>query len=180
MVDATTKLFLIPHVKTDQAEALMQGQGRKGPHITAIRCVGLPDAGQWMKCTAPGLSKAHESFFRWGYPFPPRDGCYYDNWTPQELAVYASTPTTEKKWLLILGSSKIRGVFLSAVDHLVKGIGGQFEGIVICWGRMDVEVGHLRITYQDFRAPTRIPWPLPKDGLTECHGKNVSVDGFLS
>lgn len=131
-----------------------------------------------MKCTASGLSKAHESCFRWGYTFRPTEGCYYDNWTSQELAAYATTPTTEKKWLLILGSSKIRGVFLSAVDHLIKGIGGQFEGIQKCWGRMDVEVGHLRITYQDFRAPTRIAWPLAKDRLTECHGENVAVDGM--
>lgn len=97
------------------------------------------------------------------------------------MAVYAGDKERPKQWILVLGASVIRGVFLSAVDHLVNGKRGEFEGISKCWGRLDVEVGNIRLTYQDFRASWYTPFPLPTGPgeHSQCHDDRVaSIDGY--
>lgn len=105
--------------------------------------------------------------------------CYYENWTPFDLKAFASRPSQEDKWILIMGTSRIRGVFLSAIDHLINGKQGEFKGIDKCWGRMDVEVGKIRLTYQDFRALGYSTWPLPTNSRITCHNANVVVTDDL-
>ena len=128
------------------------------------RCGGLPDArGVWYKCaTAPGLPLPNECL-RWGYAFRPNHGrCYYEAWTPRDLVAYATNSSLPKQWILVAGTSRLRGVFLSLADHLLEGQRGEFEAISKCWGRMDVEVGSLRLTFQDFRAQDIFGrWPIP-------------------
>jgi hypothetical protein len=79
----------------------------------------------------------------------------------------------------VVGTSRIRGVFLSAADHLLAGRRGEFEAISKCWGRMDVEVGNLRLTFQDFRAQDIIgKWPIPEERRRfQCHNdRQASYD----
>lgn len=127
------------------------------------RCGGLPDGrGVWYKCaTAPGLPLPSECL-RWGYTFRPNHGrCYYEAWTPRDLVAYATNSSLPKQWIVVAGTSRLRGVFLSLADHLLEGQRGEFEAMSKCWGRMDVEVGSLRLTFQDFRAQDIFGrWPL--------------------
>eukprot|EP00906_Rhabdomonas_costata_P017123 RCo024652 len=51
-----------------------------------------------------------------------------------------------------MGSSKIRGVFLSAVDLLINRLGAGLDTLHKCWGRMDVQLGNVRLSYVDVRA----------------------------
>ena len=149
------------------------------------RCVGLPDRGRWMRCSAPGLARPEECL-RWGHIFRPGathdDECFYENWRTEDLATYATTTEKKKEWIVVMGTSRLRGVFLSAADHLVVGKHGEFASITNCWGRMDVEMGNLRLTYQDYRALTVAPWPLrgPDEPRTfQCHAdKQATFDGM--
>jgi len=61
---------------------------------------------------------------------------------------------TSNVWILVLGSSTDRGIFLSLVDQLLAGEQKQrFAEAEIekCWGHYDVTRGGVRLTYQDFR-----------------------------
>jgi len=145
------------------------------------RCQGLPDArGLWYKCaTARGLPHPEECL-RWGYSFRPNNGsCFYENWTPRDLLTYATNASQPKQWILIVGTSRVRGLFLSAADHLLDGRRGEFAAAMgKCWGRMDVDMGNVRLTFQDFRGPGILPWPLHDDEKRfQCHGdKQTSYD----
>lgn len=54
-------------------------------------------------------------------------------------------------WLLVLGDSVYRGIFLMLVDMmLAKGQKDNLSESVIqkCWGYADIRLGNLRLTYQ--------------------------------
>ena len=78
-----------------------------------------------------------------------------------------------------MGTSRVRGVFLSTVDHLIRSSPGEFSGIIKCWGRIDVQIGHFKLTYQDYRYHRFAQYPLPSEdeSVKECHGENVVIDG---
>jgi hypothetical protein len=140
----------------------------------------LPDSGQWFRCTTPGLFQSQECL-RWGYTFRPST-CYYENWRATDLQSYATAApgTTKKQWIVVMGSSRIRGVFLSAVDQILDGRRGELASISKCWGRMDVQIGsNLRLTYQDFRGLTIVQkWPLrdPAAGRSfQCHDDHIAT-----
>lgn len=59
---------------------------------------------------------------------------------------------------------------------LLDGKPADFLSIGKCWGRIDVTLGTLRLTFQDFRAPANLPWPLPTpdNDILECHGEHVA------
>lgn len=57
----------------------------------------------------------------------------------------------EQTWLLVLGDSVFRGIFLTLVDMVLgKGQKANIKQSVLqkCWGYADVQVGSLRVTYQ--------------------------------
>lgn len=139
------------------------------------RCEGLPDTGgMWLKCaSAHGLSHPEECM-RWGYSFRPNHGsCFYENWTPRDLLAYATEASQPNQWILIVGTSRIRGLFLSAADHLLDGRRGEFEAAMgRCWGRMDVEIGNIRLTFRDFRSQDILSWPQEAGQHFQCHGDN--------
>ena len=145
------------------------------------RCSGLPDSrGVWYKCaTAPGLPLPSECL-RWGYTFRPNHGrCYYEAWTPRDLVTYATNASLPKRWILVAGTSRVRGVFLALADHLLAGRRGEFAAIAKCWGRLEVEVGSLRLTFQDYRAQDILrKWPLPEtEKRFKCHNdKRATYD----
>lgn len=129
-----------------------------------------------MRCTTADLPAPY-ACLRWGWTFRPHEGCYYDNWHRHELAAYATSDSTPWQWIVFAGTSKLRGAFLSAVDHLVKSNPGDFSGIEKCWGRMDVQIGHLKLTYLDFRFHAFANYPLPseKQQMFTCHGDNIAL-----
>jgi hypothetical protein len=147
--------------------------GRLMNVLPSRRCSGLPSSGKWMRCSSKHISSPLECL-RWGWTFRASDdGCYFDNWKYKDLEAYSSSDKTESKWIVFLGTSRIRGVFLSLLDHLVNGKQRMFLKIHQCWGRIDVTVGKIRITYQDFRGLTSLKWPLPgkQMDIVECHGE---------
>jgi len=143
------------------------------------RCSGLPLSGKWMRCSDPDLPVPQECL-RWGWTFRPDNGCYYDQWRPRDLAQYSSSPDTPRQWIVFLGNSVLRGMFLAAADHLVNGTDGVFKDVSKCWGRVDIRFGHIRLTYVDFRAPIYTRWPLPTEEKNQigCHGSRLVDNGF--
>ena len=95
----------------------------------------------------------------------------------QQSQGYERKLTSEKQWIVYAGTSRLRGVFLAAVDHLIGGKSGEFAQIDKCWGRMDVELGTLRLTYQD---DSLYPLRTPNEPRTfQCHNtKQVTFDGI--
>jgi hypothetical protein len=118
-----------------------------------------------------------EECLRWGYSFRPNRGsCFYENWTPRDLLAYATDASQPKQWILIAGTSRIRGLFLSAADHLLDGRRGEFAATMgKCWGRMDVEMGNVRLTFQDMRAPGLLRWPLGEGRRFQCHDEKQTT-----
>lgn len=147
----------------------------------------MDTSGLWMRCASLPLLAAHHCL-RWGWTFRPRNGCYYEDWKPLELAALASSSGSRlsrpqeadnhepSRWIVFLGLSRIRGVFFSAVDTLLDGKAGDFVSIGKCWGTIDVRVGTLRLTFQDFRAPTLVndPPPTSENDIVECHGDRIA------
>lgn len=98
---------------------------------------------------------------RYGWVFQPRT-CVMDTFSYDDLMYLASSE--QPTWLLVLGSSIHRGVFLTLVDMiLAEGQKDKLGQSVIqkCWGYAEVRVGNLRVTYQ-----VRVPWSPPKDAWT--------------
>ena len=60
----------------------------------------------------------------------------------------------KETWLLVVGGSVQRGVFLALVDMILEHDQktNLKESIIQkCWGYADVQVGNLRVTYQVLR-----------------------------
>eukprot|EP00903_Cladosiphon_okamuranus_P015287 g14126.t2 len=60
----------------------------------------------------------------------------------------------EQTWLLILGNSVFRGLYLTLVDMILRqDQKGDLRSSALqkCWGYADFQVGNLRVTYQDMR-----------------------------
>lgn len=85
---------------------------------------------------------------RHGWMFQPRT-CALDAFSYDDLMHLASSE--EPSWLLVLGGSVQRGVFLTLVDMVLAE--GQKDDLIRsaigkCWGYGEVRVGNLRVTYQ--------------------------------
>ena len=94
------------------------------------------------------LASAKHGVARDGWVFQPKT-CVHDAFSYDDLMLLASLEETT--WLLVLGSSIQRGVFLTLVDMvLAQGQKDDMDSSVIakCWGYADITVGNLRITYQ--------------------------------
>eukprot|EP00903_Cladosiphon_okamuranus_P020050 g18416.t1 len=112
----------------------------------------LPDSfwrpGTWVSSNI--ASPAH-GVTRCGWVFQPKT-CVLDTFSYEDLMYVASAE--QPTWLLVLGSSIQRGVFLMLVDMiLAEGQKDELESSTIqkCWGYAEVRVGNLRVTYQDMR-----------------------------
>lgn len=94
------------------------------------------------------LASPTHGVMRNGWVFQPRR-CVYDTFTNQDLLLLASLQ--EETWILVLGGSVKRGVFLTLVDMvLAQGQKDDLKRSVLqkCWGYANVRVGNLRLTYQ--------------------------------
>lgn len=101
--------------------------------------------GTWLSSR---LASTTNGVIRNGWVFQPKT-CVYDTFTYEDLILLASLH--EETWILVLGSSVQRGVFLSLVDMaLAQGQKEDLAGSVLqkCWGHANVRVGNLRLTFQ--------------------------------
>lgn len=102
--------------------------------------------GTWLSSNV--ASSAH-GVLRNGWVFQPRT-CVYDTFSYEDLMRLGALED-EPTWILILGGSVQRGVFLALVDMVVaQGQKDQIGNSVVakCWGYADIQVGNLRLTYQ--------------------------------
>lgn len=102
-------------------------------------------AGSWV---SSNLASPKHGVLRDGWVFQPKD-CAYEAFSYDDLMLLAGQE--EPTWLLALGNSILRGVFLTLVDMaLAKGQKDAFPTSVLakCWGFSDVRIGNLRLTYQ--------------------------------
>ncbi|CAM9809757.1 unnamed protein product [Ectocarpus sp. 6 AP-2014] len=103
-------------------------------------------SGTWL---SSNIASAAHGVMRNGWVFQPKS-CVFDTFSYEDLMLLASLDG-EPTWLLVLGGSVQRGVFLTLVDMVLAA--GQKQDIrssVIqkCWGYADVRVGNFRLTYQ--------------------------------
>lgn len=134
------------------------------------RCSNLPWEGVWYKCSSNLLPKESKCL-REGYMFKPHD-CYYENWNSLDLRSLSKSP--KKFWIVIVGASVIRGVFLMMLDHLIGDRDFNMWPIHKCWGRMDVTIGNIKLTYQDVRY---FAYANDYDyDHIECHGNKEAID----
>lgn len=102
-------------------------------------------AGSWV---SSALASPKHGVLRDGWVFQPKE-CAYEAFSYDDLMALAGLE--EPTWLLALGNSILRGVFLTLVDMaLAKGQKDAFPTSVLakCWGFSDVRIGNLRLTYQ--------------------------------
>lgn len=101
--------------------------------------------GTWV---SSNLASATHGVMRDGWVFQPKT-CVYDAFFYEDLMLLAELE--DPTWLLVLGGSIQRGVFLTIVDMaLAKGQKDNFHSSALakCWGFADIHIGNLRITYQ--------------------------------
>jgi len=143
-------------------------------HLPTKICTTVDQpTGRWIKCSAAGISASN--CLRDGWVFVP-DKCHHDVSHPSSIlkrARKARPDITKPLWIVFLGSSIERGTVHAMVDiiggvqfdtdkskHLrtsIFGNGTRDEpgkgSSLKCWGWFDVQVGHLRLSYSDFRTP---------------------------
>ena len=120
----------LPLCGTDEQEDMMESFWRPGTWLSSR------------------LASATHGVIRNGWVFQPKT-CVYDTFTYEDLVLLASL--REETWILVLGSSVQRGVFLTLVDMaLEQGQKDDLSQSVLqkCWGNANVRVGNLRLTFQ--------------------------------
>ena len=106
---------------------------------------GFWKPGTWVSSS---IASSKHGVTRDGWVFQPKN-CVHDTFSYDDLMLLASL--SEPTWLLVLGGSIQRGVFLTLVDMiLAQGQKDDMRTSIIdkCWGYADVTVGNLRVTYQ--------------------------------
>ena len=101
--------------------------------------------GSWI---SSNIASAKHGVLRDGWVFQPQS-CVLETFSYEDLILLATLE--EPTWLLAVGNSVLRGVYLTLVD-LVLGRGQKDElgtsVIEKCWGFADIRIGNLRLTYQ--------------------------------
>ena len=67
------------------------------------------------------------------------------------------------------------------MEHLLQRRGkGFMELINKCWGREDVELGNIRLTYQDFRILSNPQYPRVTASTNKltCHGTRSAINQY--
>lgn len=101
--------------------------------------------GSWVSSK---IASAEHGVLRDGWVFQPKT-CVHDTFSYDDLMHLARLK--EEAWLLAVGNSILRGVFLSLVDMvLAQGQKDNLSTSILrkCWGFADVRIGSLRLTYQ--------------------------------
>jgi hypothetical protein len=129
--------------------------------------------GRWVKCEAANIKQ--ENCLLDGWVFVPHE-CRYLVLSPEAVLSRSKIARSSLKrplWIAFLGSSIARGTFHSMVDRMTgirfEASSNEFVRDAIfntpstkqnkpgegstrkCWGWSDVQVGHLRMSFSDFR-----------------------------
>ncbi|KAJ8051085.1 hypothetical protein HOLleu_04522 [Holothuria leucospilota] len=117
---------------------------------------------------------------RSGWVFQPKI-CSFDIFTQEELTIAAAS--SEPRSIVILGSSTERGIFLSLVDLILSDrekVHFNVSDFGKCWGFAELQVGSLRIIYQDFRIEhARISHFQGENNFTvTCHNEKKVSQGY--
>ncbi|CAM9904286.1 unnamed protein product, partial [Scytosiphon promiscuus] len=118
-------------------------------------------------------ANAEHGVLRDGWVFQPSD-CVHDTFNHSDIMLLAGLE--EPTWLLVAGNSVQRGVFQTLVDlALAAGQKDEFDTSVIkkCWGMADVQIGQLRLTYQDLRL---YEIGQASGDSTVCHGEKLAAN----
>jgi len=123
--------------------------------------------GDWL---GPDFKLPNKIRTGWTFVPSPKMNCKLETFSHNELQ---NIP--KKKKIFVLGSSILRGVFLSMVDLLL----GRREKEMLmqsvigkCWGRAKVSKGNLELMYQDFRSKN-FEDPLDPPYIT-CHNDKLA------
>lgn len=103
------------------------------------------EPGTWVSSK---LASAEHGVTRNGWVFQPKT-CVHDTFTYDDIMLLASLE--EETWLLVVGGSVQRGLFLTLVDMMLAAEQKMNLGKSVvqkCWGYADIRVGNLRVTYQ--------------------------------
>lgn len=134
--------------------------------------------GDWI---GPSLQQPENpNILRTGWSFIPSNemNCTIETYSQDDIY-----DISEKKSIVILGSSIDRGIFLSLVDNLLTiEEKVHFEKSVVgkCWGQAIIRKGNLKLMYQDFRT---IRFGVPgkdNDNYYECNNDKVAVDHLVN
>ena len=123
-----------------------------------------------------------KNWLRTGWRFlpSPEMNCRIEAFSTEDLLSIPPGLDGKEKSIMVIGTSVMRGVFLSMADLLLPfGEKRYFAPSVIgkCWGRAHVKKGNLRLMYQDFRVGEfEKPGENGAD-LVECHNDMIAKEG---
>ena len=139
-----------------------------------------PDLERYLNWSVSG-----RNWLRNGWRFMPSSyemNCQIETFTTEDLLSIPPDPRDKrKKSIFVIGTSIMRGVFLSLVDLLLP-IDDKMEftrsSVANCWGRAQLTKGNLRLTYQDFRVseleePSEINTNV---NHIECHNGKIAKE----
>ena len=110
--------------------------------------------GTWV---SSNIASPTHGVMRDGWVFQPKT-CVHDTFSYEDIMLLASLQ--QPTWILILGGSVQRGVFLTLVDMaLAQGQKDELSSSALgkCWGYADIRIGNLRLTYQASGLITVVP-----------------------
>ena len=119
---------------------------------------------------------------RTGWRFLPSHemNCRIETFSAEDLLSIPPGPDGKEKSIMVIGTSVMRGVFLSMADLLLPFEDKlRFAPSVIgkCWGRAQVKKGNLRLMYQDFRVGEFEKPGVNGADLVECHNEQIAKEG---
>ena len=114
-----------------------------------------------------------------GWVFQPRM-CVHDMFSYEDLMLLADLE--EPTWVLVLGGSVQRGVFLMLVDlALAQGQKDELlsSALAKCWGYLDIQIGNLRFTYQASGLIADLKVTTERNAVDALSGCPVDILGYL-
>ena len=109
----------------------------------AKQCTSIEPHGRYVPCDPARTSACLAS----GWAWVPQN-CHYKMYSAAEVAA-----VPRPVWILYLGSSVMRGMFYSTLDMMLGPQAANLSGAgwFKCWNRLELTLGSMRVTYQDFR-----------------------------
>lgn len=112
-------------------------------------CEHARHEGRWVRCR--DIVGYRQGCLRGGWVWLPWS-CQYRVYDYRQLALIR-----QPRWIVIAGTSIIRGSFLVLLDQIAAGRLHLKNVTLKCWGWIDFHFGNLRVSYLDFRAHTMFP-----------------------
>jgi len=136
-----------------------------------------PELEQYLNLNIGGINWLRNG---WGFLPSLEMNCQIETFSTDDLLSIPPGHDGKEKSIMVIGTSIMRGVFLSLTDLLLPDHDKYaFGGSVInkCWGRVQVKKGNLRLMYQDFRVGEfEEPGEVGTD-ILECHNNLIVKEG---